>query len=104
MSESEPAAITTKGRPQGSVREPGLLLFNAGWEVFPVSFESAFTSFSIFSAMAASSASDTSLLDLANICAANLATLEGLQTKALEEPGGLVKQLLFMPSGGQEIT
>merc|ERR1719183_3266697 len=54
--------------------------------------------------MLASSAAETSSLYRANICAANFATLVGLQMKALEEPGGFVRQLLFMPSGGQDTT
>merc|ERR1719230_1370595 len=42
--------------------------------------------------------------DPANICAANFATLAGFTMKALDEPGGFVRQVLFIPSGGQETT
>merc|ERR1719506_2170290 len=54
--------------------------------------------------MLASSAVQMSLLRLAKACAANLAMLAGLTMKAFDEPGGLVRQVLFMPSGGQETT
>merc|ERR1711904_285703 len=45
-----------------------------------------------------------SLFLFAKACAANFATLAGLQMKAFEEPGGFVRQVLFIPSGGQETT
>merc|ERR1711953_1517899 len=54
--------------------------------------------------MLASSAALTSGQLEENICAANFAMLFGLTMKALEEPGGLVRQVLFMPSGGQDTT
>merc|ERR1712146_585716 len=54
--------------------------------------------------MLASSASLMSLLLCANTCAANLAILEGFTMKALDEPGGFVKQVLFIPSGGHDTT
>merc|ERR1711907_856533 len=65
---------------------------------------SAFSSFVIFSAMDASSASATSLLWRANACAANFAILDGFRIKALEDPGGFVRQVIFIPSGGQDTT
>merc|ERR1711924_201691 len=71
---------------------------------FLASCSSAFSSFSTFSAMLASSAAATSLSKRAKTCAANLPTLEGLTMKALEDPGGFVRQVLFKPSGGQETT
>merc|ERR1711988_375947 len=54
--------------------------------------------------MAASRAPATSWLCWANTCAANLPMLAGFTMKALEDPGGFVRQVLFMPSGGQETT
>merc|ERR1719440_163332 len=54
--------------------------------------------------MFVSNASETSLLRDANICAANLPMFAGFTMNALEDPGGLVRQVLFMPSGGQETT
>jgi len=52
--------------------------------------------------MLLSSAAATLGQECANICAANFATFAGFRMKALDEPGGFVRQLLFMPSGGQE--
>merc|ERR1712188_137749 len=54
--------------------------------------------------MLSSSECATSLLWRENICAANLPMLAGFTMKALEDPGGFVRQVLFMPSGGQETT
>merc|ERR1719375_694484 len=54
--------------------------------------------------MLLSNASETSLLSLANIWAANFPTFAGLQTNAFEDPGGFVKHVWFIPSGGQETT
>merc|ERR1711976_786250 len=54
--------------------------------------------------MLASNAASTSLLCFAKSCAANLAMFAGLTINALDEPGGLVRQVLFMPSGGQDTT
>merc|ERR1712217_530721 len=65
---------------------------------------SAASNFVICSLIFASSAAATCSLERENICAANFATLAGFTIKALEEPGGLVRQVLFMPSGGQETT
>merc|ERR1719487_3212545 len=70
----------------------------------PVNCASAFSSFVIFSAMLASKASLMSLLLCAKACAANLAMLAGLTMNAFDEPGGLVRQVLFMPSGGHDTT
>merc|ERR1719223_803545 len=69
-----------------------------------LSCSSASSNFRIFPAMFSRSADLISLLERANICAANFATLAGLTMKAFDEPGGLVRQVLFMPSGGQETT
>merc|ERR1712187_799192 len=65
---------------------------------------SADSNFAIFSLIFASSAAATCSLERENICAANFATLAGFIMKAFEEPGGFVKHVLFMPSGGQETT
>merc|ERR1711862_1067348 len=65
---------------------------------------SAASNFMIFSLIFISSAAATCALERENICAANFATLAGFKMKALEEPGGFVRQVLFMPSGGQETT
>merc|ERR1719440_1277225 len=54
--------------------------------------------------MFVSNVSETSLLRQANICAANFPTLAGFTMNAFEDPGGLVRQVLFMPSGGQDTT
>merc|ERR1712216_77441 len=54
--------------------------------------------------MLSSRTSLMSLLLCAKTCAANLAMFAGLQMKAFDDPGGLVRQVLFMPSGGQETT
>merc|ERR1711988_914959 len=51
-----------------------------------------------------SSAAATSLFEQANTCAANLPMLEGFTMKALDDPGGFVKQVLFIPSGGHDTT
>merc|ERR1712048_780808 len=40
----------------------------------------------------------------ANSCAANFAMLAGFTMKAFDDPGGLVRQVWFMPSGGQDTT
>merc|ERR1719420_595504 len=98
--------MTTSGLPRAS---PALRLvpFWIAWSVltgFLVSCSSAFSNLVIFSAMLASSASATSLLWRANNCAANLPILAGFTMKALEDPGGLVRQVLFIPSGGQDTT
>merc|ERR1712083_210378 len=58
----------------------------------------------IFSRMLASRVALTSGQELAKNCAANFATLAGFIMNAFEDPGGFVKQVLFMPSGGQETT
>merc|ERR1711985_210779 len=71
---------------------------------FLESCSSAFSNFVIFSAMEASSACATSLLRCANTWAANLPILAGFTMKALEDPGGFVRQVLFIPSGGQDTT
>merc|ERR1719262_394323 len=68
------------------------------------SCSSAFSNFTIFSAIEAVRASSISVLCLANICAANLPILAGFTMKALEDPGGFVRQVLFIPSGGQDTT
>merc|ERR1719456_1141517 len=106
MSESDPAAMTTRGFAPEAISAKGLLpIVPAPASMdFPVSFASADSSFVIFSAMLASKLSYTSLFLFAKACAANFATLAGLQMKAFEDPGGFVKQVLFMPSGGQETT
>merc|ERR1719199_675870 len=71
---------------------------------FLVSCSSAFSNFVTFSAMAATNACSTSWLCCTKSCAANFPMLAGLQMNAFEEPGGFVRQVWFMPSGGQEIT
>jgi len=68
------------------------------------SCSSAFSSLVIFSAMFACTASAIGLLARDIICAANFATLLGFMTYALEEPGGFVRQVSFMKSGGQLTT
>merc|ERR1712217_613627 len=54
--------------------------------------------------MLASNATAISLSACANNCAANFATLAGFMMKALDDPGGFVRQVWFMPSGGQDTT
>merc|ERR1711887_46032 len=80
------------------------LLITHAVRCFLVSCSSACSSFVIFSAMLASNAVPTSWLCCAKSCAANLPMLDGFTMKAFDEPGGFVKQVLFMPSGGQETT
>merc|ERR1712072_223152 len=65
---------------------------------------SAFSNFVTLSAMFAWRASAICPQERENICAANLATFAGLIMQALEEPGGFVRQVSLMPSGGQETT
>merc|ERR1719161_1596256 len=76
----------------------------AAFTVFPVSLASAASNLVIFSAIFASNESEMSLLCFANNWAANLPMLAGLTMKAFEDPGGFVRQVLFIPSGGQETT
>merc|ERR1719161_1840556 len=76
----------------------------AAFTVFPVSLASAASNLVIFSAIFASNLLETSLLRCANNWAANLPMLAGLTMKAFEDPGGFVRQVLFIPSGGQDTT
>merc|ERR1711976_638390 len=71
---------------------------------FFTSSASAFSSLPILSAMLASKAAAIFASACANSCAANLATLAGFMMYAFDEPGGFVRQVWFMPSGGQDTT
>merc|ERR1712048_1171449 len=102
MSESEPAAITTSGCALAGISTKSADPLTDDSAGLPVNWASAFSSFVIFSAMLASSAPLISLFLQANTCAANLATLAGFTMNAFDEPGGFVRQVLFIPSGGQE--
>merc|ERR1719412_2055625 len=71
---------------------------------YAFSLASAASNLVIFSSIFFSIASRIVTFDIDKIWAANRAAFAGLQMKALELPGGFVRQVLFMPSGGQLTT